>query len=309
MANLFRHYTQEENRFTNGLLSILQLSLSESNLLLTNFFKEILAIEIFPNNLTFKVLQGIVGTADGEISNDEAYFLVETKISSGALRKEQVQSHLKELTKKKQKLKRLILLTPDDSASSYVKQFTQNLSPHIVHLEWKRVYNFLKAYAETHECLLSIIISQYLAVIQARIFAQDIAAVIVKIDFGERSGVFPEDYLDEMEAGEWDDWHTPRMYKHLDGKGRKLILYDRTRQALTVEVEIQEVKKRRGSYEYPWSNQFVPGTLKIYRTPIPATHIRKIEGLEKFGIKERSAIRIVTQEQYRALIGSGDLKV
>jgi hypothetical protein len=47
-------------------------------------------------------------------------------------------------------------------------------------------------------------------VIHERIFAQDIAAVIVKIDISDRSGVASESYLREMKRGEWDDWRTPR---------------------------------------------------------------------------------------------------
>src|SRR6266581_7550996 len=70
---------------------------------------------------------------------------------------------------------------------------------------------------------------------------QDIIAVIVKIDFGDKSEVYPDKYIDEMKRGEWTKWNTPRKYKYLEGKGKKLILYDRELKALTVEVEIQEV--------------------------------------------------------------------
>ena len=307
MANLFTHYSQEENRFTNGLLSLLELSYSSDQQLFVDFFSDVLAMRVCNKNSIFKVLQKITGTADGEISNDKMCLLFEVKIRSGTLRKDQICSHLMQLVKKTQKLRKLILLTPDDSASSYIEQ-TRRLSKDIIHLEWKRVYSFLEAYAQKHRSPLSSVISQYLKVIRDRIFTQDIAAVIVKIDFSERSGVASTSYLREMEQGEWDDWRTPRKYKHLDGRGRKLILYDKTQKALTVEVEIAKVKKTRIERDYPWSNKFASRTLKIYYHPIPVEDIRRVDRLEHFGIhrKDRSAYRNITQEQYRALMGQNE---
>ena len=84
---------------------------------------------------------------------------------------------------------------------------------------------------------------------------QNIVAVIVKIDFGAKSGVDQKKYLKQMEKGEWDEWNTPRKYKHLDGKGRKLILYDSKQKALTVEAEIQKVEKMKRVKAYPWKNK------------------------------------------------------
>ncbi len=113
----------------------------------------------------------------------------------------------------------------------------------------------------------------------------DVSAVIVKIAFGDKSEVYPDRYLDEMRRGEWTRWNTPRIYKHLETKGNKLILYDSTRKALTLEVEIQEVKEQNDDPGYPWSNVFTPGTLKIYETPVSVESIRKINGFEKFGVQ------------------------
>lgn len=302
MANLFTHYQQEENRFTNGLISLLELAHLEDKTVISNFFKELDGLEIADKPLDFKVLKGIEGTADGELSNEQVCLRFEIKINSGTIRKEQIKSHLKYLKKAPQPVKNLILLTPDDSQSSYVKQFIR-IDPRIIHLEWKKVYSFLAQFVEKKENLFQRIISQYLEVIHYRIFIQDIVAVIVKIDFGNRSGVNESEYLGEMKRGELDNWHTPRKYKHLDGSGRKLILYDRTRQALTVEVEIEEVKKTKRAGHYPWSNKFVADTLTVYNKPISVENIRKIEGLENFGVhrKDRNAYRNITYEQYRAL--------
>jgi hypothetical protein len=63
---------------------------------------------------------------------------------------------------------------------------------------------------------------------------QEMTAVIVKIQFGSKSGVYAETYLDEMECGEWTRWNTPRKYKELQGDHRKLLLYDKSRNGITV---------------------------------------------------------------------------
>ena len=115
------------------------------------------------------------------------------------------------------------------------------------------------------------------------IFEQDISAVIVKISFGDKSEVYSDDYLDEFKKGEWTDWHTPKKYNELDGKGKKLILYDKHK-GLVLEVEIERVKRdprRRGSNTYPWSNKLVRNTLKIYKKPIPVSTILKIPPTKK----------------------------
>ncbi len=306
-TNIFTHFKQEENQFTNGLISILELSKVEDDSFVFDFFQNTLELTISRSDLNFKVLREIEGTADGEISNHNVVLLIETKIISGALRREQIESHIEKLNKKKQIIKRLILLTPDNSKSQYIKQFTE-LDSNIVHLEWKKVYNFLDSYISKNSSLLSKIISQYLSTICDTIFEQDIVAVIVKIDFGDKSGVHPDTYLIDMENGKWNDWRTPRKYKHLDSQGRKLILYDRTQKALTVEVEIKEVKETNKELGYPWSNEFIPETVKIYRKPIPVEKIRNIKGFENFGVyrKDRSAYRNVTHEQYEALIESSE---
>ena len=137
------------------------------------------------------------------------------------------------------------------------------------------------------------------------IFEQDFVAVIVKIAFGDNSGVYPDKYLNEMREGKWKNWRTPSKYKKLDGTGRKLLLYDRTRQAITLEVEISEVKKTDEYKEYPWSNKFAPGSLKVYKNPIEVANIEKIERFEKYRIS-RSAHRNLTHEQYRQLMKLSD---
>jgi hypothetical protein len=261
-------------------------------------------LDVQKDSVTFKVLRAFPGTADAELSSDEIYCLLETKIVSGTIREEQIRSHLIHLYEHNQKIKKLVLLTPDDSGSQYVRQFTQ-LDPDpdiILHLEWKKVYNFFHGYAEGHEGLLSEIIRQYLEKIHNEIFEQDFVGVILTIAFNEVTRVNPDTYLDEMRNGEWPNWPTPQEYKKLDGTGRKLLLYDPKRQAITVEVEISKVEMT-GQNGFPWSNKFAQETLKVDENLIVVQNIRKIKGFENFGVyrKGRKPIRNLTYEQYRQL--------
>ena len=104
-----------------------------------------------------------------------------------------------------------------------------------------------------------------------------------------------------MRAGDWKKWRTPREYKRLDGTGRKLMLYDNTRMAITIEVEIQKVTGPHKKNDYPWTNVFVRDKLLVFEDPwIPLSRILEIPGFENFATA-RSAFMILTQEQYRQL--------
>ena len=91
----------------------------------------------------------------------------------------------------------------------------------------------------------------------------------------------------------------------MDGTGRKLLLYDRTRQGITAEVEIRKVKRIKWARAYPWANIFAPGTLRVFEKPIRLSRIRNMAGFEDFGKhrKDRTAYRNITHEQYRQLTG------
>ena len=69
------------------------------------------------------------------------------------------------------------------------------------------------------------------------------------------------------------------MYKGLDGTGRKLLLYDTTRQAITVEGEIK-CTKETDYFKYPYTHFFAPGTLRKLPVRIPVSHIRRLERFE-----------------------------
>jgi len=304
-VNIFTRYEQEENRFTNGLISILRMSSLDNPRFLTPFLRGELGCPLGGRVHTFRVLQGIQGTADGELCGDDFRIQFETKIVSGSLRRDQIRSHLKRLQGHRERLKRLVLLTPDDSSSRYIKEFLALDATRLRHLGWKRVYDSLSdSIRNRSRSPFTELVRQFLEQIQDMVFEQDLAGIILKIHFGANSGVHPDAYLKELKADEQDRWHTPRECKSLDGTGRKLLLYERGR-GITAEVEIKKVKRIKWARAYPWANIFAPGTLHVFENPIRLSRIRNIAGFEDFGKhrKDRTAYRNITHEQYRQLTG------
>ena len=249
---------------------------------------------------------------DAELCGRNCCIRFEAKIKSGTLRHEQVRRHLRELDCRTGRLKRVILLTPDDGRSSYITEFLSKYKPKVLHLEWRNVFEYLdkKSARKVMTPLLSELIGLFLKRIEDRVFEQDMAGVITKIAFGEDTEVFPTTktgvhtgYLDVLPTDK--AWRTPRPYKELDGKGRKLLLYDGTAnvKAITAEVEIKNVKHIRYARSFPSSNVFA-GKPTVYPSPIRLAHIQTIPGLENFGKhrKDRSPYRNITRVQYRKLV-------
>jgi hypothetical protein len=148
--------------------------------------------------------------------------------------------------------------------------------------------------------LLSEIIRQYSEKIRDDIFKKDFAGVIATIRFGDETGVYSDTYIDQMRNGKWLTWRTPKKHRELDGKHRKLLLYDPVKKAITVEVEISNVEQANEEEGYPWNNDFAEGTLRVYQNPIAVEHIRTIESLKKLG-RGQNAIINLTHEQYRQI--------
>jgi len=253
----------------------------------------------------FEVLKG--NAYDGEETVDAIVYgktcriAFETKIKSGTLRKEQIEKHLKSSCASPESHKRLVLLTPDDSKSEYVKQFVEVNKEVILHLEWRRLLKRLDEWRKsTTNGVLTELVKQFLDSIRERIFSQDIAGIVAKVTFGEKSGVNNDNYLDEMRAGKWTRWNTPKQYKYLDGTGRKLLLYDKVRKGITVEVEIDKVEHTNAEEHYPWTNTFA-GRPTVFERSIPIEHIEAIERFKTFG-RNRGAFQKLTQEEYRSLL-------
>jgi hypothetical protein len=322
-VSIFTPYKQEENRFTNGLVALLDLSSRCSGPLpATSLLRDLIALELRGEIGSFRVLRGFDGHADAELCGPGSCIRFETKIRSGALDEGQVKRHLKCLQQAPQTRKVLVLLTPDDGDSSYIKGFLSGKSirsfcskgehHRVRHLEWKSVYKHLdRAVAHTRATVFSRLVMQFLNQIRDRIFEQDFAGIIQKIAFGDDSEVYAETndehtgYLDD-DLQNWDQWNTPRRYDKLDGKGRKLLLYDPDREAITAEFEIAKVepKKRRGKFSC--QNSIVPNTVEIYRQPIPLSHIKTIPRFRNF-TRGMAGAWNVTREEYRRLRGFNEL--
>ncbi len=298
-VNIFTKYEQKENHITNGLISILYMSTFDNPRFLSLFLRGELGLDLRGRVNTFNVL-GLQGTtADGELCGKEFCIQFETKIVSERLRRDQIRAHLKHLKQRRERLKRLVLLTPDDSNSTYIKEFLSLDETRILHLEWNQVYKFLKDSVRNRpRSVFSRLGSQFLEHIQKMVFERNFAGIILKINFGEDSGVDPHTYLTELERDR--SWNSPHEYKRLDGTGRKLMLYDPRQKGITAEVEIKKVQRRRWARDYPWENIFAPHTLCVFDKPIRLSRIHSMAGFEGFG-KERAPYRNITREEYREL--------
>ena len=303
VANVFNTYAQEENNFTNGLFSLLQISAYERPHFVSSFLKDLLGIVpqgSIDTGFRVRVLRRIE-LADAELRCGNLCLRFEAKIVSGAVRHDQVRRHLRQLKRCSGRFKRVVLLTPDDSDSQYVKQFRTKYRPGVLHLGWKAVYDYLnESLKDGKKTVFSELVRQFLERIEEQVFRYDYAGVVQKIQFGKKTQIYHETYRKEIM--EWSAWDTPRTYEKLDGKGRKLLLYDSECEGITVEVEIKKVKHIPWERAFPSSNVFATKP-KVFRTPIPLKRIRSISGFENFGKhrKDRNAYRNITREQYRQL--------
>jgi hypothetical protein len=302
-VNIFSRYSQKENHFTNGIISILSLGNIQDTNFVNDFLNCLLGLETPDDYLYFQVLEGYEtkSTADAKLIGKFSSIQFEVKIVTATLRDDQINRHLEVFANDNHRRQVLVLLTPDDSNSKYVHKFLQINDKIIRHLEWKNIYDYLKQYISDKGGVFKSIVEQYLDLIRDSIFEQDIVGIISKVAFGDKSEVYPEKYIEEMRRGLWLQWNTPREYKNLDGTGRKLLLYDKNIKAITVEVEIEKVKQTNEERDYPWSNYFAPGTLVIMDKPIKIDYIQRLAGFEKFA-KERAPYRNLTHEQYKQLM-------
>lgn len=312
LANVFNSYAQEENNFTNGLFSLLRLSAYERPQFIASFLKDLLGITpqgSIDAEFRVRVLRRIE-LADAELRCGNCCLRFETKIVSGAVRHDQVRRRLRQLKQCSGRLKRVILLTPDDTTSQYVRQIYKKYKPNVLHLGWKDVYDYLKKSVKGgKKTVFSELVGSFLERIEEQVFRYDYAGIIQKVNF-KVSGVDSKTYRSGMRNGKWTYWNTPRPYEKLNGKGRKLLLYDGERKEITVEVEIKKVKHIRWERAYPSQNVFATKP-KVFRRPIPLKHIWSIPGFENFGKyrKDRCAYRNITREHYRQLMekrGNGD---
>lgn len=303
-VNIFTGYKQEEDQFTNGLIALLQIASSAHPNFSVNFLRDLVGVELEEIS-SYRVLRGIEGTADAELRGSDWCIQFETKVASATLRQEQLNGHLAKLSAQHARQRLLVLLTPDDGGSHYIQRHINIAPKYVRHLAWKSVYGYLEKYLEVgSDDILAELIRQYLNRIEETVFQQDIVGIILKTDFGKKSGVFADAYLQEIGGDGWTSWNTPAEYKNLDGTGRKLLLYDRTRKGITAEVQIRKITRTDEEPDYPWSNEFEPGTLRIFEPPILVDLLRTVPNFENFGVyrKDRSAYRNITSSEYRQLM-------
>jgi len=293
------------------------------------FLKDLLDIEPRGPMKSFCVLRDIPGSADARWCGPDCGIWFETKIVCGSLHRTQISRHrtcLRDCQRKpketclqgcKCKLKRLVLLTPDDGNSEYIRQILSwhnrpkvRRRPKVLHLEWRKVYDYL---GRSVRCgaptTFSSLVRQFLDEIHDSIFEHDFVGIIQKVAFGDWADLHPETFIEDLESGargKWRCWDTPQKYEKLDGKDRKLLLYDSKRKAIVAEAEIRKVKKTNHSRDFPWSNFIAPGKLRVYGKSkrIPLEHILTVPGYENF-VRSWSGHWNVTHEQYRRLRMAG----
>lgn len=313
-VNIFTLYHQEENDFTNGLVSLLRLSLLGCPNLIPDFSA---VIGLPPQSSFDRFLvqvntrgeaQRCLSVPDAEMYNPGCCVYLETKIVSDAIERGQLTNHLAQLKTRPQPAKRLVMLTPDDGNSRYVREFI-GLDPELVcHLEWKAAYKLLSGVkALGAQELFVLLVQQFLDRIQARVFERDHVGIIQTLRFGDDTEIYPDRYQEELRSGLRSgkiDWNTPREYKQLSGTRRKLLLYDPEVQGITVEVAVERVREARQEEGFPWTNTLVPETLRFFEPPIGRERIRRVAGLHGFA-KNQSPYRNLTHEQYRELVEAG----
>jgi predicted restriction endonuclease len=103
---------------------------------------------------------------------------------------------------------------------------------------------------------------------------------IAYIQFGDKSGIDSENYIEVFKNVEREDWGTPHDYLNGEGKGT-LMLYDPNRDGITIELKVYDTVQEND--DYPFRNKFRPGDIKIFEPGISLDIINNIKGLEKFG--------------------------
>ncbi len=110
-------------------------------------------------------------------------------------------------------------------------------------------------------------------------YSSEIIGAIAFIKFGDVSGVYSNDYIDEFSRGVWDHWNTPSDY--MRSTPGTLLLYDGERKGITIQAKVTDVKKRREG-EFPYKNAIDPNSVIIFDPPISKDSIKNVHGLENF---------------------------
>ena len=305
--NLFTHYKQPENAFTNGLVWILKILHKTKNHDFNSFIKERIGVKI-SKNVNFRVLGEFKGTADAQIVDDNKILQIETKITSSyyklfddngkfnSLSLSQLKMHKKVLQKEIKKIKKLILITPDFSDSYYVKEIIRRI-PSITHISWHDIYNFFRK-LKIKDRVLNELIQEFNESIKNEIIDKDYVAGFFKYTEKHLSGYDnPNDYFNEMFKKNIGSTHIPFFPTFLSKPGRKAIFGFKGN--LIGECEIIKIipSSRKGFLKYRmYINK---NKTNRYKPPIPYKQVIKIEPLKK--IKGRPNRCNLTSSDYLQL--------
>lgn len=111
-------------------------------------------------------------------------------------------------------------------------------------------------------------------------FSDEIVGVIAHVNFGDKSGIYSDRYLEEFESGGRDHWNTPSNY--MGDEPGIILLYDPDRKGITIQAEVTEINSH-GSGDYPVRNVLNKESIVIFDPPISRETVRSVKGLESFG--------------------------
>ena len=217
-------------------------------------------------------------TVDAKLTGGGVSLFFETKIRSYTVDEEQIKRHLKlAVYPCDSKVKKLVVLTPDDTGGDFIQRII-NVNPQfIIHLRWTQVRDsFVKQSARWKDSVLGKLIEEYTDVITETIENQDYIGIIQKVAFNEKTGLkCPEDCREQLmhSAG----WGLPKKRKELngEGRGRKLLIYSSTPKAVLYEAEVVGCNEdKQNEPNFPWRYQIRFGSVVEFDPPIPLTEMR-----------------------------------
>lgn len=312
--NIFTNYSQVENHFTNSLFSILELSQYEDPKFPRRFFADLLKAD-FPQGIeSFKVLREMNAkspgkrkdnpaiTVDGEVTGRDVSLFFETKIKSYTLDKDQIRQHLKwAVYPCKSNVKKLVVLTPDDGCSDFLKEQLAVDPEFIIQLRWMDVRDYLvRESAKWKGRVLGRLIEEYVAVINETIEKQDYIGIIQKVAFNTKTELScPKDCIEQLMKPD-EGWGLPKKRNELDGECRKLLIYSSVPKAVLYEAIVAGCKEDRQDASFPWRYQVKRGSVAEFVPPIPLAKIEELPRFKNFG-KRRNAYSNLLRSEYRQL--------
>ena len=249
-----------------------------------------------------------VATVDAEIIAQDVFLAFETKINSYCPElPKQIEHHLNSVRGRTESTKKLVLLTPDDRDSQFVKDLLAIAPDMLLALQWKEVYKYFQGEREQfQDGVFGMLIGQYLDFINKTIFDQDCVGYIMKMRFdppNTGTGVTADNYIGLITAKD-ASWGLSKERKELKTPRRRLLLFDPKEQAITVEMEIERTENRPDiEADFPYRNVIKAGSQMRFARPILVRSIEecggKLSNFKKRGA--RTALWRLLARQYDQL--------